>query len=271
MKILNGICELLEPLPQSVMTIGNFDGIHLGHRKLLSQLMCFSKKLQMPSVVMVFHPHPRLVLSSYSSPPFYPLFDQQDQEDILRQIGIDYLIREPFSKQLAKKAAHIFFQEWIYKSFCPQVIVVGHDFVFGYKRTGNLTKLKSMASDRQISIQIVPPVTLNNQVVASTYIRQALLNNDVTIAAKFLGRPFYLRGYLQKDHTKKRGVYTFQSQRKTPLKGIFKTKVFLKDHSYIPSLTTINDQKNIFVKIDTSYNLADCQEIQLQFMAKQKV
>lgn len=264
MKVLNGIQNLSTPLSESVMTVGNFDGIHLGHRKLLSQLKHFSEKLQVPSVVMIFSPHPKLVLSPHSSSPFYPLFDQQDQEDVLRQIGVDYLIIEPFSKQLAQKTAYTFFQEWIYRPFCPRVIVVGHDFVFGHKRRGNLTQLKSMASDRQISIQIVSPVTLNNQVVASTYIRQALLNNDVATAAKFLGRPFHLRGSL--GYTQKQGIYIFQNQRKTPLAGAFKTKIFLKDNLCFQSLTTIDSQKGISVKADTSYHFTDHQKIQLQFI-----
>ena len=132
MKIVNSIDKLPAPLSESVMTIGKFDGIHLGHRKLLSELICFSKKFQVPSVVMTFSPHPRFILSPSSPiPPFCPLFDKQDQKDILSEIGINYLIIEPFSKELAQKTAHTFFQDWICKPLNPKVLIVGHDFAFG--------------------------------------------------------------------------------------------------------------------------------------------
>ena len=267
MKILNGIDELPYPLSRSVTTIGKFDGVHLGHRKLLSEVIYFSKKLQIPSVVMTFSPHPRFVLSPSSPvPPFCPLFDKQDQKDVLKEIGIDYFIIESFSKELAQKTAHTFFQDWICKPFNPKVIIVGHDFAFGFKRHGTLDRLKEMTSYQNIKLQVIPPVTLDKQIVSTGYIRQQLVNNDVATAAKFLGRPFYLRGILQKNDTQQR--YIFQSQKKAPLKGVFQTQLLLKNGIQYSSVTTINKNTEILIRAEQAANDLIGQEVQLHFIAR---
>ena len=267
MKIFNGIDKLSAPISGSVITIGKFDGIHLGHRKLLSELIYFSKKFQVPSVVMTFSPHPRFILSPSSPiPPFCPLFDRQDQKDILKEIGIDYLVIEPFSKELAQKTAQTFFQDWICKPFNPKVLIVGHDFAFGFKRHGTLTELTKMAFQQKIELQVISPVTLNNQVVSTRHIRQQLLNNDVATAAKLLGRSFYLRGILQKNDTQQ--GYIFQSQRKVPLKGVFQTKIFLKDDIHYSSVTTITKNIEVLVKVEQASDDLIGQEVQLHFITK---
>ena len=265
MEVLNGINKLPVPLSGSVMTIGKFDGIHLGHRKLLSEAIHFSKKLQVPSVVMTFSPHPRFILSPSSPiPPFCPLFDEQDQKDTLEEIGIDYLTIEPFSKELACKTAQIFFQDWICKPFNPKMLIVGHDFAFGFKRHGTLNRLKEMTSHQNIKLQIIPPVTLDQQIVSTGYIRQRLLNNDVVTAAKFLGRPFYLRGTVQKNNTE----YTFQSQREIPLIGIFQTKLILEDNSQHSSLSTLNKSTKISLKVENISDHFISKKAQLHFITK---
>ena len=263
MKILNGINELPAPLSESVMTIGKFDGIHLGHRRLISEVMHFSKKIQASSVVMTFFPHPRFVLSPSSPiPPFCPLFDEQDQKDILEEIGIDYLIIEPFSKELAQKTAHTFFQDWICQPFQPRVLVVGHDFAFGFKRQGTLNRLQEMTSHQGIKLQIIPPVTLDQHTVSTGYIRQKLLNNDVAAAAKFLRRPFYLRGTLQKNNNE----YTFESQRKVPLTGIFQTKLILEDNAQYSSLSTVTKGTKISIQVENIPNHIIDKKAQLHFI-----
>ena len=267
MKIFNGINKLPVPLSGSIMTIGKFDGVHLGHRKLLSELVHFSKKLQVPSAVMTFFPHPRFVLSPSSPiPPFCPLFDKQDQKDVLEKLGIDYFIIEPFSKELACKTADTFFQNWICKPFNPNMLIVGHDFAFGFKREGTLDRLKEMTSYKKIKLQIIPPVNLDKQIVSTMYIRQKLLDNDVALAAKFLGREFYLKGTLQKSHSQ--SDYIFRSQRKVPLKGIFQTKLLLKGDIQYSSLATINKDTEILIKVENIPNHLIDKETQLHFITK---
>ncbi len=267
MKILNGIDKLSAPLSGSVMTIGKFDGVHLGHRKLLFELVQFSKKLQVPSVAMTFFPHPRFILSPSSPiPPFCPLFDEQDQKDTLREIGIDYLIIEPFSKQLAQKSAHTFFQDSICKPFCPKVLVVGHDFAFGFKRHGTLAELKKMTSHQDIKLQIIAPAVLDKQVISSTYIRERLLNNDMVTAAKLLGRPFYLRGTLKKNDNQK--GYTFQSQREVLIKGTFQAKLILENNHQYSSLSTVIKNTEISIKVNHIPNHLIGKEAQLHFITR---
>ncbi len=250
MKIFDGIQSLSNPLSQSVMTIGNFDGIHLGHQKLLDHLVHIAQKLQAPSVVMTFDPHPRQVLSSKPL-PFLPLFDRQDKKNIFQKRGIDYLIIEPFSKKVANISYPEFFEKWICKPFTPCHLVVGYDFSFGADRAGTLKQLKIMAKHNNIKLTVIPPVILNKHIVSSTYIRKLLSKGNVSQVAKLLGRSFYIRGCLQPDQRHKQNnvrQFTFQPQTEVALKGTFQTELSFNGQT-CPCTTTINNPQNILVTI----------------------
>ena len=250
MKIFDGIQSLSNPLSRSVMTIGKFDGIHLGHQKLLDHLVHIAQEVQAPSVVMTFDPHPRQVLSSKPL-PFLPLFDQQDKKEVFQKKGIDYLIIEPFSKKVANISYPEFFEKWICKPFTPCHLVVGYDFAFGADRDGTLKQLKIMTNQKNIKLTVIPPVILNKHIVSSTYIRKLLSKGDVSKVAKFLGRNFYIRGYLQPYQRHKQSnvrQFIFQPQTEVALKGTFQTELSFNGQT-CPCTTTINNPQNILVTI----------------------
>lgn len=195
-RVVQGIRNLDSPLSGSIVTIGNFDGVHLGHRELLSRVVDRARAVNLPSVVMTFEPHPVKVLHPDRKLP--RIFDLEDQREQLEKLGVDVLVVEPFSREFSQVPAERFVREWVYKSFTPRAIIVGYDFSFGANRQGSIEFLREKARDLGVDVDVVPPVKVGDVLVSSTRIRQAVEEGDVALASALLGRPFYLDGLVEK-------------------------------------------------------------------------
>ena len=196
MKILQGVRSLPNAFAKSVLTIGNFDGIHLGHRALIERVLQQSKASNVPSVVMTFDPHPMKVL--YPDRHLKRLFSSEDQHQQLAALGIDYLVVEPFSREFSQLSPGDYIHEWIFSPFHPELLVVGHDFNFGANRAGTLGFLNERASDLGFKVEVIPPVMVESEVVSSSRIRRAIQEGAVSLAARLLGRNFYVEGIVEK-------------------------------------------------------------------------
>lgn len=182
----------LGPLAHSVLTIGNFDGLHLGHRKIISRVKERSKLAHGPSVVMTFDPHPRQVL--FPDQDFKRLFTREDLQSQLDLLGIDELVLEPFSRALSQMSPEEFIHEYIMKPFNPKALVVGYDFSFGAHRSGTLQVLEKILQSFGVELEVIAPVKFNDEIISSTRIRRAVAEGEVDLAAKLLGRNFYVEG-----------------------------------------------------------------------------
>lgn len=178
------------------MTIGNFDGVHLGHRELLSRVVNEARSVNLPSVVMTFEPHPVKVLHPDRKLP--RIFDLEDQKERLTALGIDLLVVEPFSREFSQVQPEMFVREWVYKPFSPRKIVVGYDFSFGANRQGSIDFLRDRAKELGVDVDVVPPVKVGDVLVSSTRVRQAVEEGDVSLASRLLGRDFYLQGLVER-------------------------------------------------------------------------
>lgn len=249
MKVFDGVKNLPYFLSKSVMTIGKFDGIHLGHKQLIQELTSHAKKQQIPSVVMTFSPHPRVILYPHlNEDSFYLILDRSDQEDILQKMGVDYLIIEPFSKAFSQISPDVFFQQWIKKPFSPQKLIVGHDFTFGSDRSGTIEMLKTMTRQNDMQLQVIPPVKVNGQVVGSSYIRKILSKGEVAEVIKYLGRPYHLKGRIQYNSISYQWV--FYSEGHIPFTGVFQAKVCFEKKTMLAAIVTIDAQKHISIQLD---------------------
>lgn len=194
MKVLRSLQDVKkENISGASLTIGSFDGVHLGHQHLVSRLKSLSKTSPAsgPTVVITFDPHPARILS----PHFVPrIFSQQDQIDMFSSLGIDYLYFLPFTKEMAELAPQEFAQQYIFDLFKPQLILLGYDFAFGKNRSGTFADLKKMAENLNGQAIQEQALLLDGQIVSSTAIREAIQNGDMLQAKKLLGRPFYLAG-----------------------------------------------------------------------------
>lgn len=206
MRVIQGIREVLAAAPgamsgsfqfsPSVVTIGNFDGVHLGHQALIRRLVERAREAKVPAIVFTFEPHPVKVL--YPEKKLHRIFDLDDQIEQMAKLGVDALVIEPFSRQFSQLPPETFLLEWIFKPFVPESVIVGYDFSFGANRQGSIDFLKSQAPVLGFRVEVVPPFRVGEVIVSSSRIRAALDAGDVAMAAKLLGRPFYLRGVISK-------------------------------------------------------------------------
>jgi riboflavin kinase/FMN adenylyltransferase len=192
MKVFQGVRQLPSPLARSVVTIGNFDGVHRGHQELIARLLKASRVYLADPVVFTFNPHPARILTP--DKPVRRLFDFLDQRERLGVLGVKVLIEEPFTKEFAHLEAAKFFEEYLFRPLNPQCLVVGHDFAFGAGRGGDLDFLAKVCRERKISLEIVPAVQVDGSPVSSSRIREALGRGLVDEASHLLGRPYYLKG-----------------------------------------------------------------------------
>jgi riboflavin kinase / FMN adenylyltransferase len=180
----------------SVVTIGNFDGVHLGHKKLIDEVKRKSSELGLESIVFTFEPHPVQVL--FPERRLKRLFPREDQEEQLGQLGMDYLVVQPFSRALSQTPPLDFLEDYIYRPLRPRALVVGYDFSFGANRQGGVQLLEDFSKRHGVSVDVVPAFTYENDPVSSTRVRKIITGGDMKLARALLGRNFYLQGLVQK-------------------------------------------------------------------------
>ncbi len=190
----------------TVLTIGNFDGVHIGHQELIRRAVAKARDLGVPSVVFTFEPHPLMVLRPELR--LRRLFDADDRRQQLEKLGVDLLVVEPFSRTFSQLTPEKFLIENVIKPFGPRVVVVGYDFSFGANRAGGIDFLNAHAeppgfeTSKIFDVEVVPPVKIEVDgqptIVSSTRIRQAITDGRPEVARALLGRPYMLRGMVRK-------------------------------------------------------------------------
>jgi riboflavin kinase/FMN adenylyltransferase len=173
------------------LTIGSFDGIHLGHRELIHQMLREARAENLPTTVLSFFPHPSVVLRG-SKPAFY-LSSPDEKARRLGALGIDHVINQRFDLELSHLKADAFL-DWIESRLHPKGLWVGPDFALGYRREGDISFLASAAGERGFRLHVVEPALIDGEVVSSTRIRRALRAGEVATAWRLLGAPFSLPG-----------------------------------------------------------------------------
>jgi riboflavin kinase/FMN adenylyltransferase len=185
-----------QPLPafhKAIVTIGTFDGVHLGHRQIIHQILQQAAAVQGQSVLVTFHPHPRRVVGQQQN-DLRLLNTLSEKIELLRAEGIDHLVIVPFTESFAAQSAEAYIGDFLVKNFAPHTLIIGYDHRFGNKRSGNFDLL--LANRHKYGYQLIeiPKQLLHDVGVSSTKVRQALLNGEVCQAADFLGYPYFLEG-----------------------------------------------------------------------------
>ncbi len=225
MKVLNGYSKIRQ---NTVLTIGNFDGIHKGHQKIIKKVVELSKKNNLKSIVITFKPHP-IEFFKKNSKPFKLLSDATKIEEI-KKLGVDHLIFMKFDKNLNKLSPEGFIKKLI--TFKPKFIVVGYNFYFGYRRKGNIDFLKELAKKYLYTLKVVKPVVgRNKRVFNSTFIRKKLETGEYDIVKEMLGRNWLLEGKIIKGSGRgvKLGYRTANfvlNDYILPMKGVYVTKSY---------------------------------------------
>ncbi len=204
MKTIRGLNALPQPLSGSCLALGNFDGLHLGHQALIRGVLEGAKRWGVPSVVLTFDPHPVQVLRPELE--FKPLFKRDDLVHQLSKWGVEMVILEPFTPQLAALSAEDFVKGRLVQVLHPKEVVVGQDFAFGKGREGRIETLRLLGSTEGFELFAVPPVMVDGQRVSSSVIREALRMGQPEKAALLLGRPFKVTAKVESGAGRGRGL-----------------------------------------------------------------
>ncbi len=192
MKMVDSLGQAKKIIENSVVTMGNFDGVHLGHIELIKRLTKKSKEMGSKAVVLTFEPHPMQVL--YPDRDFQRLFPFSDQVEQMEKLKVDVFIRHPFTLEFSKLSPEKFLDDWLFLNLNPLALVVGYDFAFGSERHGTLNRLQDICAKRKVEVEIIPPYEKHDQIVSSSKIREFVRRGEMSQAQDFLGRPFYLNG-----------------------------------------------------------------------------
>jgi riboflavin kinase/FMN adenylyltransferase len=177
----------------AVVTIGSFDGVHLGHRRILEQVQAIARKHDGESVVITFDPHPRSVLRP-DDKSFRLLSTTQEKIALLNQAGIDHVVVVPFSIAFSQQTALQYVEDFLVKKFAPQFIVIGYDHHFGAGREGDIDFLKKFEKTAGFEVLEISAQEVDEIAISSSKIRKALENSDILLANRLLGHPFSFAG-----------------------------------------------------------------------------
>ncbi len=192
MEIFRGIKDLHRSFTRPVLTLGNFDGVHLGHQAILNLVIERARALGGESILYTFEPHPRRVLQPESNLRLLDTFEQK--VETLAALGLDAVIAEPFDRAFASVSPDRFIGHYIHERVRPLEVYVGYDFHFGRDREGSMRLLTERGPHLGFSVTVVSEVQVEGRDVNSTRIRELLAEGDVEEAALLLGRPFCARG-----------------------------------------------------------------------------
>lgn len=195
MKLIDKIELITKPFNNAVITIGNFDGVHIGHQALFHEVIEKADAINGTSIAMTFNPHPVRVLKQNGHPPLITVHEQK--LELIEKTGIDVLICVPFTLEFASITARDFVKELLVEKIGMKAIVVGKDYTFGKNREGNLEFLKSCAKEFDFEVIIANwiPISSNRQGrISSTKIRELVTDGDVAEAQQLLGRYYQVRG-----------------------------------------------------------------------------
>ncbi len=191
MQIFEDIRNIQKNL-NTVLTLGTFDGIHLGHQEIIKTLVNRAKENNFRNVVVTFYPHPRTVVANKFDIKL--LTTQDEKKEIFGNLGVQNLLTINFTKEFASLSPEEFINQYLINSIGVSEIILGHDHHFGKGRGGNAELLMKLGRQKGFSVKIIEPFYANDEVVSSTKIRNALLSGDVQKANEMLGRNYSFSG-----------------------------------------------------------------------------
>jgi len=265
MKVYNHIDEFKQ-IKNAVVTIGTFDGVHIGHQKIISRLQEVARQKGGETVILTFFPHPRMILHP-DDLNIKLISTMEEKAERLENLGIDHLIITPFTRDFSNLSPQEYIREVLVKKIGTAQIIIGYDHRFGKDRSGGLKELQHYSSELGYEVEEIPEQDIDDVAISSTKIRNAILSGDVNTAESFLGYPFHLTGKVIKGDQigRKLGfptanLFIEESYKLIPSDGIYAVSIDLKSGdpklksakgmAYIGHRPTINGMsRNIEVNI----------------------
>jgi len=202
-KVFNNI-EEVEYNSDTIVTVGTFDGVHLGHKEILNTLIERSKKENKRSCIVTFHPHPQHVINNHTKKELKLITSIEERIYLFDKLGIDSTLVIPFNREFSEYSAEYFIMDLLYKKLGFSDFLIGYDHSFGRNRKGNYNLLKELSLANNFSIErIEAKSTSEDEIISSTKIREALGLRDIQLANKMLGWNYFVTGIVKEGH--KRG------------------------------------------------------------------
>jgi riboflavin kinase/FMN adenylyltransferase len=259
MNVVNGI-ENYKADSKSILTIGTFDGVHLGHQKIIASLVTKAKQQNLQANILTFFPHPRMVLQKESN---LKLIDTlEEKQNLLSELGIDNLIVQPFSKEFSKLTAIEFTRDILVNELGMSALMIGYDHRFGKNREASVEDLIRYGESYNFEVTVIPAQDISSITVSSTKIRDAIKISNFKKVNQFLGRPYELNGKVIKGNGVGRtikyptaNIEIKEKYKLIPPKGVYLVKIYLGENEFLgmmnignrPTINGLNETIEIHI------------------------
>lgn len=261
MKVYTNFDEL-EAIKNPVLTIGTFDGVHIGHQKILEKVKTEAAKINGETVLFTFFPHPRLVINPNDN-SLRMIQTQEEKEEVLARLGLEHLIIFPFTKEFSQVEAEDFIKNFLVEKLRVKVIVIGYDHRFGNGRKGDIQLLKAYSEKYDYQVIEIPAQEVDEANVSSTRIRKAILSGEIEAANLYLSDKFQLSGTVVQGKQLGRtigcptaNIAVSDELKIIPAIGIYAVHVLLEDgHTYQGMMSvgknpTVTDSESIKLEVN---------------------
>ena len=259
MQIHKGL-QHLPNFKNAVLTIGTYDGVHFGHQQIIKRLNDIAAEINGESILLTFHPHPRLILNPNDN-KLKLISTIDEKEELLEKYGLNHLVIVEFSKEFASMEADEYVEKILINNFHPKKIIIGYDHRFGKNRKGNIDLLRQLSTKYNYEVEEIPAQTLDEISVSSTKVRTALLEGDIIQANEFLAHPFTIKGNV--IHGDKIGrilgfptanIEVSNPHKLIPASGVYAVKIKIKDTYYKGALSigyreTVFDNSKLTIEV----------------------
>ncbi len=261
----------------SVVTIGTFDGVHIGHKKIIERLIENATNNGLESVILTFFPHPRMVLQQDSGIKLINTIEERIQ--ILEKTGLDNLVIHPFTKEFSRLTAGEYVHQMLIDRLNVRHVIIGYDHRFGRNRNSNITDLASYGIQNNFTVEEISKQDIDDVAISSTKIREALLQSNITKANKYLGYNFMLTGRVIKGKALGRklnyptaNLHIEEEYKLIPKNGVYIVKSYIDGKIYFGMMNigtnpTVNGSHQTIEAhfFDASFNLYD-KKIQIELL-----
>jgi len=223
--------DALPSFKNAVITIGTFDGVHMGHKQIIKQLLKEAGEVDGTPVLITFYPHPKQVIAS-TQKPILILNSPEEKYALLHEAGIENIVVVPFTKDFAEQPANNYIKDFLVEKFRPHTVIIGYDHRFGKGREGDYRLLENEAGKFGYNVKEIPEHILQNVTISSTKIREALLSGDIKTANEFLGYDYFFSGLVIEGNKLGRTIgyptanlQVMDNQKLIPANGVYAVKV----------------------------------------------
>lgn len=264
---------------KSAVTIGTFDGVHIGHKKIIERLTSSAKENNLESIILTFFPHPRMVLQKNANIKLINTMEERSQ--ILERTGLNHIVIHPFSTEFSQLPAKEYVQQMLVKYLKAEKIIIGYDHRFGKDRTANINDLISYGDEFGFNVEEISQQDVEDVAVSSTKIRKALENGEIDKANKYLGYEFMLTGKIVKGKQLGRtlgyptaNMQIMETYKLIPKNGVYVVKSCVDNQIYygmtnIGNNPTVGGTKQTIETyfFDSEFNLYD-KTIQIELLTR---